>query len=55
MPLQSKLDAFKTAFEAGRPPCNVPHSVIETTHRATAELIASGARRRAISSISTSH
>ncbi|OBQ68174.1 peroxiredoxin-like family protein [Mesorhizobium erdmanii] len=48
MTLQSKLDAFKVDFEAGKPPYNVPHSVIETMHRATAELIASGAAGRAL-------
>ena len=37
------LDAFKADFEAGKPPYSVPPSVIETMHRATAELIASGA------------
>jgi peroxiredoxin len=45
--LQAKLDAFKADFEAGKPPYNVSRSVIETMHRATAELIASGAARRA--------
>ena len=39
------LDAFKADFEAGKPPYSVPPSVIETMHRATAELIASGGRR----------
>lgn len=48
MPLQAKLDAFKTDFEAGKPPYNVPPSVIETMHRATAELIASGAAGHAL-------
>jgi hypothetical protein len=43
MSLQAKLDAFKADFEAGKPPYSVPRSVIETMHRATAELIASGA------------
>lgn len=43
MSLQTKLDAFKTDFEAGKPPYNVPTSVIEVMHRATAELVASGA------------
>jgi peroxiredoxin len=47
MSLQAKLDAFKADFEAGKPPYNVPRSVIETMHRATAELIASGAANRA--------
>jgi len=48
MTLQAKLDAFKADFEAGKPPYNVPTSVIETMHRATAELIASGAATRAL-------
>ena len=48
MTLQAKLDAFKADFEAGKPPYNVPHSVIETMHRATVELIASGAAGRAL-------
>ncbi|GBR10308.1 AhpC/TSA family protein [Asaia siamensis] len=48
MTLQAKLDAFKTDFEAGKPPYNVPHSVIETMHRATAELVASGAAEKAL-------
>jgi peroxiredoxin len=48
MSLQTKLDAFKTDFEAGKPPYNVPYSVIETMHRATADLIASGAAERAL-------
>lgn len=48
MMLQAKLDAFKADFEAGKPPYNVPPAVIETMHRATAELIASGAVTRAL-------
>lgn len=48
MTLQSKLDAFKVDFEAGRPPYNVPPAVIETMHRATAELVVSGAAARAL-------
>ncbi|WP_316233281.1 peroxiredoxin-like family protein [Bradyrhizobium sp. SZCCHNPS2010] len=48
MSLQSKLDAFKADFEAGKPPYKVPYAVIETMHRATAELIASGAAQRAL-------
>src|ERR1700745_3864747 len=47
MALQAKLDAFKADFETGKPPYSVPRSVIETMHRATAELIASGAAQRA--------
>jgi peroxiredoxin len=48
MLLQAKLDAFKADFEAGKPPYSVPRSVIETMHRATTELIASGAGQRAL-------
>jgi peroxiredoxin len=48
MTLQAKLDAFKADFEAGKPPYNVPYSVIEVMHRATAELKASGAAQRAL-------
>src|SRR6202012_3450488 len=47
MSLQAKRDALKADFEAGKPPYNVPCSVIETMHRATAELIASGAAQHA--------
>lgn len=48
MSLQDKLDAFKADFEAGKPPYSVPYSVIETMHRATAELIDSGAAQKAL-------
>jgi peroxiredoxin len=48
MTLQAKLDAFKADFEAGKPPYSVPRSVIEIMHRATEELIASGAAKRAL-------
>jgi peroxiredoxin len=48
MSLQAKFDAFKADFEAGKPPYSVPRSAIETMHRATAELIASGAASRAM-------
>jgi peroxiredoxin len=48
MTLQAKLDAFKTDFEAGKPPYSVPRAVIETMHRATKELVASGAAVRAL-------
>lgn len=48
MSLQERLDAFKADFEAGKPPYSVPYTVIETMHRATAELIASGAATRAL-------
>ena len=48
MTLQAKLDAFRADFEAGRPPYSVPRSVIDTMHRATEELIASGAAGQAL-------
>lgn len=48
MSLQARLDAFKADFEAGKPPYSVPRSVIETMHRATRELIASGLAQHAL-------
>ena len=51
MSLQAKLDAFKADFEAGKPPYSVPRSVIDTMHRATEELIASGAATRALKEV----
>lgn len=48
MSLQDKLDAFKADFEAGKPPYSVPPSVLEIMHRATDELIASGAAAGAL-------
>jgi peroxiredoxin len=48
MSLQNRLDAFKADFEAGKPPYSVPHLVIETMHRATDELIATGAAQKAM-------
>jgi peroxiredoxin len=48
MSLQDKLDAFRTNFEAGGPPYKAPAFVHEPMHRATAELIASGAAERAL-------
>jgi peroxiredoxin len=48
MTLQDRLDAFKADFEVGKPPYSVPPSVIAAMHRATAELIASGAADRAL-------
>src|SRR5262249_38254095 len=43
MSRHARLDAFKADFEAGKPPYGVPRSAIDTMHRATAELFASGA------------
>lgn len=48
MSLQDKLDTFKADFEAGKPPYNVPRAVIDTMHRATAELKTSGAAQKAL-------
>jgi hypothetical protein len=46
--LQSRLDEFKRTFESGAPPYNAPHEAIETMHRATAELKASGIEQQAL-------
>ena len=46
--LQDRLDEFKKAFESGAPPYNAPHEAIETMHRATAELKASGIEKPAL-------
>lgn len=43
LPLQGKLDALKSAFEGSAPP-----AIVEVLHRATDELIASGAQNRAL-------
>lgn len=48
MSLQEKLDAFRANFEAGGPPYKAPAWIHEPMHRATAELIASGAAARAL-------
>src|SRR4051812_7742856 len=45
--LQDKLDAFKADFESGRFPVKPPREALDTMHRATAELIASGQAQRA--------
>lgn len=45
--LQERLDAFKKSFESGAPPYNAPHEAIETMHRATAELKATGIEEQA--------
>jgi peroxiredoxin len=48
MSLQAKLDAFKADFEAGKPPYNVPFSVIEVMRRATKALRESGIVEKAL-------
>lgn len=48
MSLQAKLDAWRANFEAGGPPFNAPAWIHEPMHRATDELIASGAAKRAL-------
>jgi peroxiredoxin len=47
MSLQATLDAFKADFESGQPPYRMAPADIETMHRATRDLIASGAASRA--------
>lgn len=46
--LQERLDEFKRSFESGAPPYNAPHEAIETMHRATAELKATGIEQQAL-------
>lgn len=46
--LPERLAAFKANFEAGGPPWNAPDFIHPPMHRATAELIASGAADRAL-------
>jgi len=46
--LQQRLDEFKQAFESGAPPYNAPREAIETMHRATAELKATGIEGRGL-------
>jgi hypothetical protein len=46
--LHNRLDEFKQAFESGAPPYHAPRKAIETMHRATAELKASGIEDRAL-------
>ena len=48
MSLQDRLDAFRKNFEAGGPPYHAPAWIQEPIHRATAELMASGAASRAL-------
>jgi hypothetical protein len=45
---EDRLDEFKKAFESGAAPYNAPHEAIETMHRATAELKASGIEEQAL-------
>jgi hypothetical protein len=46
--LQQRLDEFKKSFESGAPPYNAPPEAIETMHRATADLKATGIEERAL-------
>ena len=48
MNLQARLDAFRANFEAGGAPYNAPDWIHEPMHRATRELIGSGAAGRAL-------
>jgi peroxiredoxin len=47
MALQDRLDAFKADFEGGRFPLKPTREALDTMHRATADLIASGQAQRA--------
>ena len=44
--LQDRLDEFRKSFESGAPPYNASREAVETMHRATAELKASGAEEQ---------
>jgi hypothetical protein len=46
--LQDRLDKFKRTFESEAPPYNATREAIEMTHRATAELKASGIEAAAL-------
>jgi hypothetical protein len=46
--LQDRLDKFKKTFESGAPPYNASREAVETMHRATDELKASGVEARAL-------
>jgi hypothetical protein len=46
--LQERLDGFKKSFESGAPPYKAPREAIETMHRATAELKATGIEKRVL-------
>ena len=46
--LKERLEQFKSAFESGAPPYNAPREAIDTMHRATAELHASGHANKAL-------
>lgn len=46
--LQERLDEFKKSFESGAPPYNAPREAVETMHRATAELKATGIEEQAL-------
>jgi hypothetical protein len=46
--LQDRLNEFKKAFESGAPTYKAPREAIETMHRATAELKASGIEARTL-------
>jgi hypothetical protein len=46
--LQDRLDEFKRNVESGAPPYNMSREAVETMHRATAELKATGIEGRAL-------
>ena len=46
--LQARLNEFKERFESGAPPFHATREAVETMHRATNELKASGAADQAL-------
>lgn len=46
--LQERLNEFKRTFESGAPPYNAPREAIDTMHRATSELKATGIENRTL-------
>jgi len=46
--LNERLQQFKATVESGAPPYNMSREAVETMHRATAELEASGLAKKAL-------
>jgi hypothetical protein len=46
--IKDRLDEIKRTFESGAPPYNATRETVETMHRATAELRASGIEEAAL-------
>jgi hypothetical protein len=46
--LKDRLDEYKKNFESGAPPRNATREAVETMHRATNELRATGIEKRAL-------